>query len=511
MSQLTSTIYAGCFVADEQRNLENPNLSLADPGTWESVFGDVFGTDAGIKVTAEKALMYAPWWYGISMISDDVARLTRPVYVRRPEISDDARERDRGHRLSYLLNNAANEETEAIKFWNRFMLHALSWGNGYAFIDRDGTGTPAGLYNLLPDRTRPERVDGRLIYVTEVGGRLKAMLPQDILHVEGLNFTNGPAATVWRMARNSLALGLAQEGFASKFFRNGARVGGLLELPMGMPKTNIDKIEEGFRKSYEGGDNPFKTVILRDNAKFHAGQVTPQGSQMVEATEAQTRMIGYWLKLLPSKFGLTNSFSYNSKSEDNQHYLDTTLAIWLSRIEAACNFRLISERQSSTHFVEHNTSALLKMDLAKRADAYTKLIAARVMNPNEVRAKENMLPYDGGDEFVNPNTMKSGDDSQDKPKDEEKPKPEDKRDASYLRVLFGITARARDKSKRGKAFLEWVDGNLAPHRAEWQHATDNKAFPFDGLRVQLHDLAGRCTEAELPAQVETICTQWEEA
>ncbi len=510
MSQLTSTIYAGCFYADEQRTLENPNLPLTDAGAWETVFGDSYGTDAGINVTAEKALMYAPWWYGISMISDDVARLPRPVYVRRPEISEDARERDRGHKLHYILNTAANEETEAIKFWNRLMVHALSWGNGYAFIDRDGTGTPAGLYNLLPDRTAPEYVNGRLIYVTEANGRLVPMLPEDVLHIEGLNYTNGAAACVFRMARNSLALGLAQEKFASKFFHNGGRIGGLLELPMGMPKGNIDKIEEGFRKTYEGGDNPFKTVILRDNAKFHAGQVTPQASQMVEASEAQTRMIGYWLKLLPSKFGLTNSFSYNSKAEDNQHYLDTTLAIWLSRIESAVNFRLISERQSSTHFVEHNTKALLKLDFAKRSEGYAKAIQSMWMTPNEVRAAENMLPIEGGDKVVNPNTMKSGNE-QDKPAEEEKPKPEDKRDACYLRVLFNITARARDKSKRGKAFLEWVDGNLAPHRAEWLHVTDNKAFPFDGLRVQFHDLAGKCTETELPAKVESICQQWEEA
>lgn len=509
MNNLYSTIYAGCFYAEE-RNLENPALSLTDPKTWESVFGDSYGTDSGVSVTAEKALMYAPLWYGISMISDDVARLPRPIYVRRPEISDDARERDRGNRLNYILNVAANEETEAIKFWGRLMVHALLWGNGYAFIERDGTGAAAGLINLLPDRTAPERAGNRLIYVTEAGGKLVPMLPEDVIHIEGLNYINGAAATMWRMARNSIALGLAQEKFASKFFHNGGRVGGILELPIGTPKGNVDKIEEGFRKTYEGGDNPFKTVILRDSAKFHAGQVSPEQSQMVEATEAQTRMIGYWLKLLPSKFGLTNSFSYNSKAEDNQNYLDTTLAIWLSRIESAVNFKLISERQSGTHFMEHNTSALLRMDLAKRSEAYVKLIAARVMNPNEARAKENMLPYDGGDEFVNPNTMKSGNEPGDKTKE---PPPEDapKRDAAYLRVLFGITARARDKAKRGKAFLEWIDGNLAPHRSEWQYITDNKAFPFDEMRTQFHDLAGRCTETELPAKVESICQLWEEA
>lgn len=522
MEHLMTEVYAGVYLggapaAPQYRSLENPNLPLNDPAVWESVFGDSFGTAAGINVTAEKSLMYAPLWYGISMISDDVARLPRPVYVRRPEISDDARERDRGHKLNYILNVAANEETEAIKFWNRLMVHALLWGNGYAYIVRDGTGSPAELLNLLPDRTTLERTrSGRAFYVTEVstddGPKLQPLLPEDVLHIEGLNFTNGPAATVFRMARNSIALGLAQENFQSKFFKNGGRIGGILELPAGMPKPARDTAEDGFRKVYEQGDNPFKTVILRDNAKFHAGQMSPEQSQMVEANEAQTRTIGYWLKLLPSKYGLTNSFSYNSKSEDNQHYLDTTLSIWLARIESACNFKLISGRQSGTHFVEHNTAALLRMDFAKRADAYSKAIAGRWMNPNEVRAKENMLPYDGGDEFVNPNTMKSGDDSQKPKEDELEPEPEQKkRDAAYLRVLFGITARARDKAKRGHAFIEWIDGNLAPHREEWRHLWGDKPFPFDAAIGDFRKAAEHYPEDKLPAAIDSICKQLEEA
>jgi HK97 family phage portal protein len=509
MDHLTTTVYAGVFLAEPRTNpLENPNLPLNAPGVWDEVFGDSFRSDSGISITAEKALTYAPFNRAVQLIAGDVAKLPRPVYKRRPDIGDDARERDRGHRLNYILNVAANEETEAVKFWCRFMEDALIWSNGWARIMPDGTGSPAELVNLLPDRTCWERIDGNLWCITEVGGRLIPLYPWEVLHIEGPRPT-GIMKPLYQMARNSIALGLAQEKFASKFFANGGRVGGILELPSTMGKPARDKVEEGFRASYDGADNPFKTVILRDNAKFHAAQQSPNDSQLVEATEAQTRAIAHWFNLPPSKLGLSDSVSYNSKAEDNQNYLDTTLAIWLTRIESACNFRLISERQADSHFVEHNTSALLKMDLAKRAEAYTALIAARVMNPNEVRAKENMLPYDGGDEFVNPNTMKSGNEPGATPKQEAKPKP--KRDATYLRVLFGITARARDKAKRGNAFLEWIDGKLAPNRAEWRHLWSETPFPFDDLQQQFHEVAGRSTEAELSAAVESICNQWEEA
>lgn len=512
----TTEIVAGVYLSGppvQQRygSLENPNLPLNDPAVWETVFGDSFGTSSGINVTAEKALMYAPFYHGVQLIAGDLAKLPRRIYKRRPEISADARERDRGHRLDYVLNTAWNPETEAIKGWERFFTDAIVYRNAYARIYFDGTGSAAELYNLLPDRTRWEYIDGRQYCVTEVDGKLVPLLPWEVLHV-CVPLTTVGAKPLFQMARNSIALGLAQENFASKFFRNGGRIGGILELPVGMPKGARDTLEEGFRKSYEGTDNPFKTVILRDNAKFHAGQMSPEQSQLVEATESQTRAIAHWLNLAPSKLGLSDSVSYNSKSEDNQNYLDTTLQIWNVRTESACNFRLISTRQEDSHFVETDTKNLLRMNPVQQAEMISTLIACRVMNPNEGRAQFNLLPYEGGDEYVNPNTMKSGDDT--KPKDETQDKPDadepPKRDAAYLRVLFGITARARDKAKRPKAFLEWIDGNLAPHRAEWQHLWGDKPFPFDELLRQFHEAAELASADNLHSYVDSISLLWEE-
>jgi hypothetical protein len=291
-------------------------------------------------------------------------------------------------------------------------------------------------------------------------------------------------------------------------------VGGVLELPLGMPKPARDTVEEGFRKTYEGADNPFKTVILRDNAKFHAAQQSPQDSQMVEATEAQTRAIAHWLNLAPSKLGLSDSVSYNSKSEDNQDYLDTTLQIWLTRIEAACNFRLVSERQSDTHFVEHNVNKLLRMNRLQMSQVHASDISSRVRNANECRAELNLLPYVGGDEFVNPNTMKSGNEPGEKPDEpeeepKEEPKEPPKRDAAYLRVLFGITARARDKAKRPKAFLEWIDGNLQPHRDEWRHLWGERAWPFDMLVQAFREHAEHYAADDLPKRIDGLCNAFE--
>jgi HK97 family phage portal protein len=511
VSEWSSQIVAGVFPVDQRSSLENPNLPLNDPRVWEEVFGGGSRADTGETVTAEKALMYGPFWHAVQLISGDVARLPLRIYKRRPDLGDEARERDRGHPLGRVLGVAANSETESVKFWGRFMVHALMWQNAYALILRDGMGRPTELVNLLPDRTSAERVNGRLVYVTEVNSdenpRLQAFLPEDILHVEGLAVASLGGLTMFRMARNAIGLGLAQEKFAAKFFKHGGRVGGILELPASMGKPARDKVEEGFRSAYEGADNPFKTVVLRDNAKFHEAQQSPQESQLVEATDAQTRQIAHWFNLAPSKLGLSDSVSYNSKAEDNQSYLDNTLSIWLTRIAAACNFRLLTEEEQETHFVEHNTSALLRMNPLAQAQMFQILVAARIKNPNECRAELNALPYEGGNEFVNPNTMTQGSPGQEEPAEEEEADTEEEtpapvRSVEYLRMLFEVTARARMKAKKPDTFLDWVDGNLAPHRADYKGA---EPFPFDAITADLKRNLDTWTNEELPQRVEEWC------
>ena len=80
-----------------------------------------------------------------------------------------------------------------------------------------------------------------------------------------------------------------------------------------------------------------------------------------------------------------------------------------------------------------------------------------------------------------------------------------------MRVLFGITARARDKAKRPKAFLEWIDGNLQPHRDEWRHLWGDKPFPFDTLAGKYKSAAEHYPDDKLAAAVEAICGEAEGA
>lgn len=518
--ELTSQIVAGVYAIPQvaHRSLENPNLPLNNPDIWAEVFGEDFKTDAGIKVSHKKALGIAALWQGVSLVSGDVAKLPLDVYVRRPEVSDEAREVDKDHPAWRLVRVQSNGEATAVKFWRRVMVHALLWNNAYIYIDRDSLGRPLELLTLLPDRTTPERHGGELYYVTEVRGtagkkrqgkpRLVPVPAADVMHIEGISLDAMGGFDLLTAARHSWAISLAQQKFKSKFFANGGRIGGILELPTAMKKEARDKVEEGFRASYEGADNPFKTVILRENAKFHEGQVSPEGAQMVEAGEAEVRQVARWLNLAPSKLGLSDSVSYNSKSEDNQAYLDSTLSIWLLLIASECNSKLLTKEEQATHFFEHNTSALLRMNLLQRMQSYEIGRRIEMLSADECRARENMMPRsDGkGGDYENPNT-KSAPPGEPTKEGEPPAKDDPPERAAHRRAVYEVTARAREKAKNPKAFLLWVDGGLAPHRAAHPSVA---AEWFDSALSTLRSVADKANGDELAAAVNKACLKLEE-
>jgi HK97 family phage portal protein len=513
----TTEVYAGVYLGGtSMRTREIPEvlgLDLHNEKTWDVLFESSMGTDAGVHVDEDRALMYAPVWQAVNLISSAVACLPFHHYRQLPDVSATASERLYSTQ-DYLISVSPSGGVEpddyqtAVQFWESFMVDVLLWNNGYAWIEFDAASRPQRLVLLNPDRTACERIDGRLWYTTEYDdGKVKALYPWEVLHVRGTSAGVDCAPAFIKYARNSIALGLAQQKFASKFFAHGGRVGGILEIPAGVGKVARDTIEEGFRKSYEGADNPFKTVILRESAKFHQAQTSPTDAQMVEGTQEQIRMIARWFGLSPALLGLSGSVSYNSKEQDNQAFLDHCLKRWLRKIQAECGIKLLPPKRQQSEFFRHDVSDLISMDAAKKAQAHAVYIQSRVLNPNEVRGELGMLPYEGGDEYANPATATTPANPEPQPGSAPDPQaqptpPDAARKSPQLTVaekrnLISCTLNARHKAKNPKAFIEFAA--KCERSTEWQVAV---AATFD-------EIVNTSTPNELQSTVDRVCGQLE--
>ena len=104
-------------------------------------------SSSGVKVNESSALKYTPFWSAVRVISGTVAALPFKVYRRIASGKDKVPD----HPVYNLLNSRPNPYMDSLTFIETRQAHVLTYGNGYAEIQRDGGGRPIALWPLLPN------------------------------------------------------------------------------------------------------------------------------------------------------------------------------------------------------------------------------------------------------------------------------------------------------------------------------------------------------------------------
>lgn len=480
-------------------SLENPAIDLNDPDTWDSLLGGS-RTAAGIKVSHSGSLALGAVFQGVSIISGDVACAQMNV-VKMDE--DGVPEVQKKHPAQRLISEQPNEYQSAFELWRRAMVHALIWGNGFLFIDRQ-FGSPTGrimsMYNLLPDRTgimaKPS-TDAGFMYVTEVTDengmpRLEELRPDEVFHIRGIAIER-MGVDMTAAAREEWGLSLAASNFLSQFFAKGGHSGGVLEVPASMSPKSAQNLEDGWKRR-EAADNWFRTAILRDGAKFHSTTIDPRSAEMHMTRVDQVYEAARFLNLPPSKLGLTETVSYNSQEQDQRNYVTGTLNHWFKTIQSEAKIKLLTERQrkSGDYGFRHDTTQLIEPDIETLTNVLSTQVSATLINPNEGRARLGLPPRDGGDEYGNPNTSSAlaGDEPEPAPAEGDDNAEGDEENlavAAHRMLVHDAVARATD------SIAKYVKSQ-AKKPARLQKWMEDQTLSRERFRVTVNPVLDACNE-----------------
>lgn len=241
----------------------------------------------GVPVNEHTALNYSAYWTAVSLIASDVASLPLILYKRE---KGGSKSRYVDAKLYQILHDEPNSEMSSIIFRETLQAHALTWGNGYAEIERDGSGKVVALWPITPNRVAPFRdLSGVLRYrITNLDGSETVFDRGDMLHIPGLGFDGTIGYSVVAKARESIGLGLATERFGATFFGNGATFGGVLEHPGVMS----DKAEKNFRETiaarHQGVNRAHQLLLLEEGMKYQKLGIPPNEAQFIECVAPGT-------------------------------------------------------------------------------------------------------------------------------------------------------------------------------------------------------------------------------
>jgi HK97 family phage portal protein len=378
--------------------------------TYEMLLGIGMQTAANIAVSPEIALRCVPVYAGVRVRCETLGALPLHMYSKGPKGQKD---RAVDHSLYKLLHDRPNAWTSAPEFVMQLEQDSITHGGGFALANRSGDKIVELI--RLPPNSVTVRIDPITLepsYDLVVAGGTKINYPwQDILHVPpdlpGLNWSSlassaaGHAGSAIRQAREAIGLTMAMERHAGALFGNGARPAGILKFK----RKLTDDVHERLRKSWSSGhsgENSGRTAILEDDADFVPLTFNSVDMQFQELRAFQVVEIARVLGVPPTLMQELGRATWANAEEMSQTFLAFTILPRMKLWQGAVG-RLLSADDQAKFYAEFMVDELVKADIAARFAAYAQAIQARILNPNEVRAKENMAPYDGGDEFANPN------------------------------------------------------------------------------------------------------------
>jgi len=200
-----------------------------------------------------------------------------------------------------------------------------------------------------------------------------------------------------QVARDALGLSMALEEYGSKYFANGASVGGIVEYPTALSDAAFSRFKDDFQKNYAGVANSNKILFLEDGGKFTKISNSPAESQTIEARQFQIIEVCRFFNVPPHKIMELSRSTNNNIEQQSIDFVQSCLSPVCVRLEQTIFKDLFSVGERKKYFAKFNVNALMRGDTVSRKDYYNTMLQNGVMSPNEVRALEDMNSYEGGD------------------------------------------------------------------------------------------------------------------
>lgn len=476
-------------------NVVRRTMSLADLDAAMDAAISGRSVTSGVSVSETTALNYLAYFSCINILSQDISSLPLTTYKRLAR----GKEKAYNYYLYRLLHDAPNPNMTSAKFRMDIQGHALSWGNGYAFIDWGRNGDILALWPLNPSRITPTIKDGNLTYVFRKNdGTDLTYQKEQILHIPGLGFDGITGYSVVKKIQEAVGLGMATEQFGASFFGNGAKLGGVLEHPTKLSDPAYKRLKESWKEAYQGAAKGNQTAILEEGTKYNQLGIPPEDAQFLQTRTFQVEEMARVCRIPLMLLQVANTTTYASAEQFMLSYKTLSLTPWLVRWEQALNQKcLITEREQREYFIEHQLDGLMRGDAITRGTFYTQMFQLGALSPNDIREIENHNPIEGGDEYfvqLNMVPLKNADKVQEPVEEAPTEEPDEEPEEEPVEGKKSLEVRATpNRLKIAKNKLTVVNSyrsvfNDAASRVVKREVQDiTKALKKDGFREWLDE------------------------
>ena len=335
----------------------------------------------------------------VDFLARNIAQLGLHVFRR---VSDTDRVRLTDHPLARVLARPLPAECKVTYYR---LIEALLgdlgiYFNAYWLKVRVGDA-PAGLLRIPPPYVT---ITGGLVptgYKVAVGGKMIKVAPGDIVHFRGYNPENPisglpPLETLRRILAEEHAAG----DYREKFWRNAARMHGIIERPAGSPEwsdTARERFKAEFEALYSGSENSGKTAILEEGMTWTTMTFNARESEYLAGRKLTREECARAYHIPLPMVGILDNATFSNIKEQHKNLYQDSLGPWLAMIEQDIELQLLPEFDDTDGvYCEFNIAEKLKGSFEEQTKALQSAVGRPWMTADEARARMN-LPSMGGD------------------------------------------------------------------------------------------------------------------
>lgn len=358
---------------------------------------DMFGgrkTASGKTVSPTSSMTLSAYFACIRAVAEDIGKL--PWTVKRTQ-PDGSSQEERTAAIWPILHHWANPEMGSQQFREVMLTWALGWGNGYAEIERDFTGTPIALWPIHPTRIRPWRdpETWKLWYYCSPFDGFKGGLlePRDVFHVHGIGPDGLQGWSIAELGRQDIGNQLAGQEFEGNIYASGATNRGVLKYPKKLQPGDTTKLRKQWLKTYGSKSEKGAPIILEGGMDFVSVSYNPRDSMFLESMKEGVITIARWFRIPPHKIAALDKATLNNVEHLGIEYVTDTILSWATRLEGEAQRKLFSPAELVAGMTSQiDLDALLRGDFKTRSDATRTLISTGVMSPNDGRKVHGLNP-----------------------------------------------------------------------------------------------------------------------
>ena len=384
------------FFSSKRGSIENPSTPI-NGDTLGALFQR--GSAAGVAVD-EYAIIGLPAFYRATQILGGVVA-SIPFDVI--EKLDNGGTRIATEHPNYkVISREPSDLYTSHTFYKTMVLHYLAHGAFYAAINRNSITTRINSLTILNPTKMEIGYNSRNELVFKNKENNKTYRAENIIYIPNLAWDGVKALLVPDVHRDNFGLALANRNYGANFYKNGAHLNGVLKHPGRLTNEAYDRLKGSFNRAFGGSQNAGGTAILEEGMDFQKVGLNPADAAFNETKKATisdiARITGVPGVLLEDM----DKATFGNMEQLSQMFVNYTIMPLCETIESEFNKKIFFEAEKYQYCTRFNLDGLLRGDIAARSSYYTTMRNVLAMSPNEIRIKENMNPYEGGDSYELP-------------------------------------------------------------------------------------------------------------